>query len=365
MIAVHDEGRLLRALIEKGSLGFGATYIDGTWDTPELVDLLELASRAIDTRQQGAFVRPLLSFGRRFWNRRPHHFWKSPIDEMAVHYDLGNDFYASWLDSTMTYSSAIFNGDNETLEEAQLRKYEQLCQLLALEPGDKVLEIGSGWGGFAHYATAHHGVEVTGLTLSNEMAAFARKRMAEAGLTHRTEIKVQDFRDETDSYDKISSIEMIESISADQWPDLFETIGRVLRPGGTVAMQAIVIDPLFHEQLTKREEFIKTYIFPGGDLPTRGLLRGLVGDAGLDWEAEFSLGADYAQTLSRWRSAFEAEWDSIASSDPAFDPRFRRMWRYYLAYCEAGFRTGRLDVMQFSASNAGLRSDSGFDPAES
>lgn len=316
-------------------------------------------------RQQGAFVRPLLSFGRRFWNRRPHHFWNSPIDEMAVHYDLGNDFYAAWLDSTMTYSSAIFKGDGETLEEAQLRKYEQLCELLALRPGDKVLEIGSGWGGFARYATAHHGVEVTGLTLSNEMAAFARKRLAEAGLTHRTDIKVQDFRHETDSYDKVASIEMIESISADQWPDLFETIARVLRPRGTVAMQAIVIDPRFHEQLTKRDEFIKTYIFPGGDLPTRGLLRGLAGDADLDWGAESSHGADYAETLSRWRSAFEAEWDGIASSDPAFDRRFKRMWRYYLAYCEAGFRTGRLDVMQFSASNAGSRSDSGFDPAES
>jgi cyclopropane-fatty-acyl-phospholipid synthase len=349
VISIEDEGRLLRALVEKGSLGFGAAYIDGTWDTPDLPTLLEIASRSIDLRQQDALVRSVLTVGRRFWDRRPHRFWASPIEEIGVHYDLGNDFYAAWLDSTMTYSSALFNGENETLEQGQLRKYEHLCQLLALEPGDRVLEIGSGWGGFAHYAAIHHDVEVTGLTLSSEMATFARKRLADGGLTHRTEIKVQDFRAETGTYDKVASIEMIESISADQWPDLFKTISRVLKPGGIMAMQAIVIDHRFHEQLTKRDEFIKSYIFPGGDLPTRDVLRRLAAESGLSWVSASSHGLDYAETLSRWAGSFEAAWDGITSDDPTFDARFRRMWRYYLAYCEAGFRNGRLDGIQFSA----------------
>jgi cyclopropane-fatty-acyl-phospholipid synthase len=350
VVAITDEARLLRALAEKGSLGLGATYIDGAWDTPDLPGFLELASRSIDDRQQEALGRSLLTIGRRFWDRRPHRFWPSPIEEIGVHYDLGNDFYAAWLDDTMTYSSALFNGESETLKDAQLRKYEHLCALLELEPGDRVLEIGSGWGGFALYAATHHDVEVTGLTLSREMASSSRKRLADAGLSHRTDIKVQDFRAATGTYDKVASIEMIESISVDQWPDLFATISRVLRPGGIVAMQAIVIDTQFHEQLTKRDEFIKTYIFPGGDLPTTSLLRQLADDSDLAWGVDSSHGRDYAETLSRWSTSFEAAWDGIAADDPTFDPKFRRMWRYYLAYCEAGFRTGRLDGVQFSAS---------------
>jgi cyclopropane-fatty-acyl-phospholipid synthase len=355
VIVITDEARLLRSLTERGSLGVAATYIDGAWDSPDLQGFLELASRSIDVRQQGALARSLLTIGRRFWDRRPHRSWSSPIEEIGLHYDLGNDFYAAWLDDTMTYSSALLNAETETLEEGQLRKYEHLCALLELEPGDRVLEIGSGWGGFAHYAATHHDVEVTGLTLSREMASFSRKRLADAGLSHRTDIKVQDFRAVTGTFDKIASIEMIESISADQWPDLFTSISRVLRPGGIVAMQAIVIDDRFHEQLTKRDEFIKTYIFPGGDLPTTGLMRQLVDDSDLVWRADSSHGRDYAETLSRWAASFEAAWDGIASDVPAFDQRFRRMWRYYLAYCEAGFRTGRLDGIQFSASRVGDR----------
>ncbi|MGI9585983.1 MAG: class I SAM-dependent methyltransferase [Acidimicrobiia bacterium] len=349
VIIIKDEARLLRSLLGKGSLGFGATYIDGTWDSPDLPLLLETASRSIDFRQHGALVRPVLSLGRRVWDLRPHRFWSSPIEEIGVHYDLGNDFYAAWLDSTMTYSSALFSDDDEPLEQAQLRKYARLCELLELESGDRVLEIGSGWGGFAEYAATHHEVEVTGLTLSTEMATFARKRLAAAGLAHRTDIKVQDFRAESGTYDKVVSIEMIESVQASEWPDLFETIGSVLRPGGMMAMQAIVIDDRFHEQLTKRDEFIKTYIFPGGDLPTLGVLRRLADRSGLSWVTASTHGSDYAETLSRWASSFQAAWDGIAADAPTFDERFRRMWQYYLAYCEAGFRNGRLDGVQFSA----------------
>lgn len=354
VITIADETRLWWALAEKGSLGFGAAYIEGVWDTPDLPALLELASLSIDARQQQALGRSILTIGRRFWDRRPHGFWSSPIEEIGVHYELGNGFYAAWLDNTMTYSSALFSGRSETIESAQLRKYERLCSLLELEPGDRVLEIGCGWGGFAEYATTHFGVDVTGLTLSKEMASFSRKRLAHAGLSHRTDIRVQDFREADGTYDKVVSIEMIESISADQWPDLFTTIGRVLRPGGIAAMQAIVIDGQFHEQLTQRDEFIKTYIFPGGDLPTTSLLKQLVHDSELVWGVDSSHGRDYAETLSRWAAAFEAAWEGIAADDPTFDGKFKRMWHYYLAYCEAGFRTGRLDGVQFSV----LRTDS-------
>ena len=349
VIVVADETRLLSELLEKGSLGFGAAYIDRAWDSPDLPTLLEVASRSIDAVQERGPGQRLMAFLRRLWDSRPHNSWESPIEEIGVHYDLGNDFYAAWLDDTMTYSSAIFVSSGETLESAQNRKYERLCTLLELEPGDRVLEIGSGWGGFAHYAAVHYDVEVTGVTLSTEMATYARKRVANAGLADRTEFKVQDFRAEVGIYDKVASIEMIESISADQWPDLFETVNRVLRPGGIVAMQAISIDDRFYEQLTKREEFIKTYIFPGGDLPTLALLRELANEADLAWVSHSLHGADYAETLSRWASSFDRAWDGISSDSALLDMRFKRMWTYYLAYCEAGFRTGRLDGVQFSA----------------
>jgi cyclopropane-fatty-acyl-phospholipid synthase len=349
VIVVPDEPRLLRGLVEKGSLGFAASYIDQAWDSPDLPTLLEVASRSIDVRQERSTGRRLMSLSQNLWDARPHKSWESPIEEIGLHYDLGNDFYAAWLDATMTYSSAIFATSGEALEEAQLRKYERLCTLLELEPGDKVLEIGSGWGGFAHYAADRYDVEVTGLTLSTEMATYARKRLANAGLADRTDFKVQDFRAEHGTYDKVASIEMIESISADQWPELFETVSRVLRPGGIVAMQAITIDDQFYEQLTQREEFIKTYIFPGGDLPTFAVLRELAEAADLVWVTDSSHGADYAETLSRWASSFDAAGESISSDNALLDARFNRMWTYYLAYCEAGFRTGRIDGVQFSA----------------
>ena len=349
VIIVSDETRLLRGLVEKGSLGFGAAYIDQAWDSPDLPALLEVASRSIDARQNHGLGRTLMALSRKLWDSRPHNFWQSPIEEIGVHYNLGNDFYAAWLDDTMTYSSAIFGAPGETLEDAQHTKYERLCTLLELEPGDRVLEIGSGWGGFAHYAAAHYDVEVTGITLSTEMATYARKRLANTGLAHRTEFRVQDFRAETGTYDKIASIEMIESISADQWPDLFATVNRVLLPGGIVAMQAIAIDDQFYEQLTRREEFIKRYIFPGGDLPTVALLEELAREADLAWVADSSHGADYAETLSRWASSFESSWEDISSRSALLDTRFKRMWGYYLTYCEVGFRTGRLDGVQFSS----------------
>jgi cyclopropane-fatty-acyl-phospholipid synthase len=247
----------------------------------------------------------------------------------------------------MSYSSARFSTRDQGLEDAQEAKYRALCEMLDLRAGERVLEIGCGWGGFMDYAASHHDVHVTGLTLSEEMATFARKRLAEAGLADRIEIKLQDFRDEHAMYDKVVSVEMIESVDETVWPSLFHAISRAVPPGGKAAMQAITIDPRFYDNLLVREDFIKRYIFPGGMLPTVAILRDLATDAGMEWVSDTHHGPDYAETLHRWAERFDAAWPAIRAADPTFDERFRLLWRYYLEYCEAGFRTGRIDGIQF------------------
>lgn len=348
-IAIRDAGALLGALWRKGSVGFASTYIDGIWATSDLATLLEMASTNIDARMTGSGrVRRMLSWLRGLWKRKPRETGQEAIEVMGDHYNLGNDFYSAWLDPSMTYSSALFAADDEDLTEAQDRKYRKLCELADLQAGDRVLEIGCGWGGFAEYASSHYGVHVTGITLSTEQAAFARKRLAEAGLTDKTDIKIQDFRHETGTYDKVVSIEMIESVDETLWGPLFKTISGALRSGGRAAMQAITIDEAFYEGLLDRDDFIKAYIFPGGALPSMSVLAELVDQAGLAWGESAMHGQDYAETLHRWAASFEAAWPKISADDPTFDVRFRRMWRYYLEYCEAGFRNGRLDGVQFS-----------------
>jgi cyclopropane-fatty-acyl-phospholipid synthase len=268
------------------------------------------------------------------------------IQEIGDHYNLGNDFYATWLDPSMTYSSAIYPSAGSSLAEGQANKYERLCRLLDLKEGDRVLEIGCGWGGFAEYAVTNFGVHVTGLTLSTEHAAFATQRLADAGLADRSEIKIQDFRLERAMYDKVVSIEMIESVDETNWPPLFNAIARALPPGGKAAMQVITIDERFYDALLTHTDFIKTYIFPGGALPSISVLKELVAESGMEWVSGDKHGSDYARTLHEWAERFEKAWPDIASDDSAFDEAFHRIWRYYLQYCEAGFRTGRIDGYQ-------------------
>ncbi len=352
-IEIRDERHLLAALVNDGSLGLGAAYLDGSWETPDLAGFLELASRNVDAIQGSRTGSRITSGARSFWDRRPSFARAHRIGEMGEHYDLGNDFYEAWLDDTMSYSSALFTARDQTLEAAQAEKYRRLCDLLDLRPGDRVLEIGCGWGGFMEYAASTHDVHVTGLTLSEEMATFARKRLAGAGLGDRTDVKLQDFRDEHAMYDKVVSIEMIESVDETVWPPLFHAIARAIPPGGKAAMQAITIDPRYYDNLLEREDFIKRYIFPGGMLPTVDVLHRLTTEAGMRWVDSTSHGADYAETLRRWAERFEAAWDDIVIADLTFDDRFRRMWRYYLEYCEAGFRTGRIDGIQFLMERPG------------
>lgn len=341
-----DETAVLRSVILLGSVGLGSTYLDGRWSSTDLATFLQLAVANTDSRSTSGTALKWRSRFQRWWAKRPHRGRTDVIAAIGDHYNLGNDFYAAWLDQTMTYSSALFELENEDLATAQARKYERLCQLLELKSGERVLEIGCGWGGFAEHAATFHGVHVTGLTLSTEQAAFAKTRLANAGLSDRTTIKVQDFREEKDMYDKVVSIEMIESVDETLWPPLFHAISRALPPGGKAAMQAITIDEAFYESLLRRDDFIKRYIFPGGALPSIPALKKLVTDAGLRWVSAASHGPDYAETLHRWADRFEAAWPEVVDNDPAFDEHFRRMWRYYLEYCEAGFRTGRIDGYQ-------------------
>ncbi len=244
----------------------------------------------------------------------------------------------------MTYSSAIFRDEDDDLTEAQVAKYRRLAELADIQPGDHVLEIGCGWGGFAEFAATQLGAHITGITLSTEQAAYARDRLRRAGVADRTEIKIQDFREETGTYDKIVSIEMIESIPADLWPDLFDQITARLRPDGKVAMQAITIDPRLFDSLLARDDFISKHIFPGGALPSVPRLDELATERGLILKSVDAFASSYARTLHTWRERFEEAWPTLRDLD--LDERFRRTWRYYLAYCEAGFRIGRIDVHQ-------------------
>jgi cyclopropane-fatty-acyl-phospholipid synthase len=341
-----NEWAVLQGLISKGSVGLGSTYLEGSWATTDLATFLELAVRNTDARSHSPKSLRWRARLQRWWAKRPQMGRTDVIAAIGDHYDLGNNFYGAWLDATMTYSAALFEDYSEDLAVAQERKYERLCQLLELKPGERVLEIGCGWGGFAHHAALNHDVHVTGLTLSTEQAAYARNRLARAGLVDKTEIKIQDFRDEKAMYDKVVSIEMIESVDETLWPSLFHAISRALPPGGKAAMQAITIDEPFYESLLRRDDFIKTYIFPGGALPSIPALEKLVSDAGLVWLSAEAHGPDYAETLQRWAAQFEKIWPDVVDADPAFDEHFHRMWRYYLEYCEAGFRTGRLDGYQ-------------------
>lgn len=351
-IEVHDESMLARSVVDGGAVGLGASFVEGAWSTPDLAGFLELASRNIDNRQTSPAGSKTANWARKWWDKRPEFARSHAIGEMGDHYNLGNDFYGSWLDETMSYSSALFDAESTSLADGQAAKYSNLCDMLDLQSGDRVLEIGCGWGGFMEYAAATHDVSVTGLTLSEEMATFTRKRLAEAGLSDRTEVKLQDFRDEFSVYDKVVSIEMIESVDETVWPSLFHAIARAIPPGGKAAMQAITIDERFYENLLVREDFIKRYIFPGGMLPTVAVLEQLTAAAGMQWVRDENHGQDYAETLHRWAERFDDAWPDIVADNADFDDRFRKMWQYYLEYCEAGFRTGRIDGIQFLMERA-------------
>jgi cyclopropane-fatty-acyl-phospholipid synthase len=265
---------------------------------------------------------------------------------IAYHYDLGNDFYRLWLDETMTYSSALFSGQGETLREAQQNKYASVCDRMDLKRGDHVLEIGCGWGGFAEYAIRERGARVTGITLSRAQHDYARKRLFDAGLAERSEIVMRDYRDETGVYDGIASIEMFEAVGEKYWPAYFRTLHERLRPGGIAALQVITIADRWFNQYRRGADFIQKYIFPGGMLPSPSALRSQAAVAGLEVLGSMEFSESYSRTLREWRAAFNSNWDEIANL--GFDQRFHRMWNFYLAVCAACFSARTTDVTQIS-----------------
>jgi cyclopropane-fatty-acyl-phospholipid synthase len=263
---------------------------------------------------------------------------------ILAHYDLGNRFYEAWLDASMTYSAARFDATVRDLETAQRAKYRALAEYLELKPGEHVLEIGCGWGGFAEFAARGYGVRVTGITISDQQLAYAQLRIEKAGLSNQVQIRREDYRDVSGQFDKVASIEMFEAVGEKYWPAYFAKIADVLKPGGKAGLQIITIKDELFASYRKRADFIQRYVFPGGMLASLDRLKEETARAGLVWRRFEAFGHSYAETLSEWARRFTAKWNQIR--DMGFDERFKQLWLFYLSYCEAGFRTGRTDVVQ-------------------
>jgi len=340
-VTVHNRA-VLGQVLRGGSIALTDSYLRGDIETDDLAAFLTFA--ALNQHRWAEAHPRLYRLGRIIGSKLPSTEADAAVETMAGHYNMGNDFYSAWLDPTMSYSSARFTPDAVSLEDAQRHKWEKLAKMMDLEPGQTLLEIGTGWGGFAMYA-AELGCQVTTMTIASEQADFAISAIEERGLTPHIDVQLRDFSEITGTYDRVVSIEMVESIDERRWVEYFDTISRALKPGGKAGLQAIVIDDGFYETYRSNEDFIRRYIFPGGMLPSPSLLRELVQGASLQWDQEEAFGLDYAKTLQIWHERFEQAWPGLSAG---FDERFRRLWKAYLAYCEAGFRVGRIDVIQFS-----------------
>ncbi|MFT6426933.1 MAG: cyclopropane-fatty-acyl-phospholipid synthase [Brevundimonas sp.] len=341
--------RFARRVLAAGDIGFAEGYIAGEWDSPHLAGLLETLVDNYDHIRRlfdGNLIMWVVNWLSHRTNRNSKTGSKKNIH---AHYDLGNAFYSQWLDGTMTYSSARFSRDSEALEAAQREKYAALARMMDLRPGMSVLEIGCGWGGFAEFAAREIGADVTGITISKEQHYFARQRMFNAGLSDRADIQLIDYRDVQGRFDRVASIEMFEAVGMEYWPAYFGKVHDVLRPGGKAGLQIITIQDDLFDEYNARTDFIQKYVFPGGMLPSEERLAPVVSKAGLSWQSVERFGLDYAATLKLWDERFQASWGEISKLS-GFDERFRRLWRFYLAYCEAGFRSRRTDVIQLSLS---------------
>lgn len=339
-------GRILRT----GAIGFGEGYMAGEWDTPDLSKALEVLALNYAQFEGVSFGNPFgtaLNLIGHALRGNSRHGSKRNIH---AHYDLGNAFYSRWLDSSMTYSSARFVAPNAALPDAQRHKYQTLAESMNLRADHHVLEIGCGWGGFAEFAAREIGARVTAITISEAQYGFAKRRMFEQGLNERADIRLMDYRDIEGQFDRIASIEMFEAVGERYWPTYFDKVKSSLRPGGQAGLQVITIRDELFDHYRRTPDFIQKYIFPGGMLPSEARLRTAVERAGLAWGQISRFGGCYADTLALWGQRFEAAWEEIRSL--GFDERFRKLWRFYLSYCEAGFRTERTDVVQLSLVKA-------------
>jgi len=345
-VDVHDYRFVERALAG-GDVGFGEAYIDGDWSTPDLTSVLEFFSENFEAAGKlavgGWFVR---------WANMIRHLFNRNSKEGAqrnimAHYDLGNDFYREWLDPTMTYSSALFKNPNMSLEQGQHEKYVALCNHIGASENSELLEIGCGWGGFAEHAAKHRGSSVTCLTISPSQRDWALERIQREGLGEKVDIKLEDYRDHVGQYDGVASIEMFEAVGEKYWPRYFAKLADALKVGGRAALQVITISDDLFPKYRKRADFIQRYVFPGGMLPSEAALQPQFEKAGLKQNSVDYFGQDYARTLRLWSKTINEKWDDVIAPQ-GFDDQFRRMWNFYLSYCEAGFKNGRINVGHFA-----------------
>ena len=344
--------RAIRRIVRHRDIGFAEAYMHGEWDSPDLGELLRLLVANMDILEARFGGWRLV----RAWNRMQHFLRANTRAgsrrNIAYHYDLGNDFYRLWLDPGMTYSAALFDEtrNDDDLVAAQDRKYETMARALDLRPGHRVLEIGCGWGGFAEYAARRYGCRVVCLTLSQEQLEWARRRIDAAGLSGQVECRFQDYRDVRGQFDRIVSIEMFEAVGEEHWPTYFEQVARCLVPGGRAGLQVITIAGDRYDAYRATPDFIQKYVFPGGMLPSEEILAAHFEAAGLALARQLNFGLSYAQTLAIWREQFLRQREQVSAL--GYSARFRRMWEYYLAYCEAGFRHGTIDVGQYFLTRA-------------
>jgi len=348
-VIIHDF-RCVRRLMSAGDIGFAEGFMAGEWDTPDLTAVLECAGLNFDRLQELVDGNPFM---------RAFHYLSHLLNDntrsgakrnIHAHYDLGNAFYERWLDRTMTYSSAWFARKGQSLDAAQRNKYAALARSMQLQTGQHVLEIGCGWGGFVEFAAGEVGARVTGITISREQYDFAKKRLFDKGLSEKADVKLVDYRDVDGQFDRVASIEMFEAVGERHWPGYFAKVHSALAPGGRAGLQIITIRDELFDHYRVRADFIQKYVFPGGMLPSERRLKEETDRAGLEWAGISRIGQHYAETLKQWGERFEGAWREIAPL--GFDERFRKLWRFYLSYCEAGFRTGRTDVVQLALSKA-------------
>ena len=332
-------------IIKSGSVGLAEAYMRGDFETDNLSNLIELTAKNINIiyKFSGVFDLSLINKVKNIFIRNTRNKSKENI---AKHYDLGNNFFSLWLDKSLTYSSAIFDTDKKDLEAAQYNKYLKLINLIKPKSGDRVLEIGCGWGGFAEYVGKNLDVKLDGITISKKQYEFAKERIYKNQLNHKINIELKDYRDVNHKYNSIASIEMIEAVGQNYLDSYFKTIKNNLNVSGTAAIQAIVIDDKLYNRYKTKEDFIQKYIFPGGFLPSKASLEKLSTKNGLKLDLMNSYGEHYSDTLRIWRDEFIKKWDLI--SKQGFDLTFKKMWNFYLSYCEAGFKSKNIDLIQFS-----------------
>ena len=334
-------------ILRKGSAGLGESYMNGEFETEDLTSLIELSARNINTTYKfsGFFE---FSFLNNFLKENENTIEKSKKN-ISMHYDLGNDFFSMWLDKSLTYSCGIFNSPKETLEQAQINKYNKLINMVKPSRGDRILEIGCGWGGFAEHLAKNYDIKLDCITISKKQYLFTKERMRLKKLNHKVNVHMLDYRDIKSKYDIIVSIEMIEAVGEKYLDKYFNIIKQNLLSGGRAAIQAIVIKDELYNRYRKKEDFIQKYIFPGGFLPSIKSLNKLSKKSGLIIDTYHSYGSHYSNTLQKWRESFLNSWDEI--SKQGFNSSFKKMWDFYFSYCDAGFKSKNIDLIQFSLCN--------------